>query len=491
MINRFIIKSLFGEKNVSISFKDQSVVLTGDNGYGKTTILNILYNILVGNVNELIEYEFDKATVVLNKDFKAVKEIVVIKRKEKHYTSLLFRYNYNSFDDTEEKIVFCHKFEKDTHIRINIFNRYEDYINFTIRENHPTYQFDDHETMIDLAKQMDESRLYGVLKKMNESILYFPTYRRIDLEISEYMKHNNITRRYNELRMDEFNNFSYKDRRVVGISNQDIAGILKEYSQKINEVTSKSLNNLMKDFVKKFIISIMEDDENSPFLKVSTSKSLELETYEKLSNLNNILSLDIDRKMIGEFSNSYSKKNEEMLYLLNTKNSENQDAIKTISSILKNNAPWISYLEILENLIEEYQFELKKVLYSFEYINSNIKNFTNNKMYLRKNNNSDIDIVKNDKKVSFKKLSTGEKQIFTFFVYCAIRLPHTDKLPALVIIDEPELSLHVKWQTKLLKSLLEKNNIKVFAATHSPYILRDIKTEQIRVLSLKGDNYEK
>jgi energy-coupling factor transporter ATP-binding protein EcfA2 len=488
MLDRFIIKGLFGEKNIDIDFGNDSVILTGDNGFGKTTILNILYNLLVGNVNELIEYDFDKATVILNREFKSIEEISVIKRKEKNVTSLLFRYFFGYDGNFDEKVVFCPKFEKDNYIRVFIFDSYEQYNDFYLDEKHLGFQFDYHETILDLSKEMGESALYRGVKKLNKSILYFPTYRRIDLELSEYMKNRSSNRRYNELKIDEFNNFSDRDRRVVGISNEDVSNILRDYSQEINEVTSKSLNNLMKNFVKKFIVSIIEEDERTAVMNVSLSKSLEEETFKKLTNLNNILSLDIDKGKIEEFSNSYSKKNEELLSLLNTPNITG-DSANTLMSILKNSAPWISYLEILEQLIEEYQVKLKKVLYSFDYINRNIRDFTNRKIYLKNNSNGDIDIIKNEKIVSFKKLSTGEKQIFTFFVYCAMSLPSNNSIPSLVIIDEPELSLHVKWQTKLLTSILEKQNIKVFSATHSPYILRDVKNNSIKALSLKGDDY--
>lgn len=75
-------------------------------------------------------------------------------------------------------------------------------------------------------------------------------------------------------------------------------------------------------------------------------------------------------------------------------------------------------------------------------------------------------IEKRGKEVDFSiLLSTGEKQLFTFLIYCAIKLP--GDRPSLVIIDEPELSLHVKWQNKLLMNLMSEQHVSIISATHS------------------------
>ena len=67
--------------------------------------------------------------------------------------------------------------------------------------------------------------------------------------------------------------------------------------------------------------------------------------------------------------------------------------------------------------------------------------------------------------ISSDKLSSGEKQMLSFLCYNAFNQGMT------VFIDEPELSLHVDWQRRLLPTLLkqgEKNQF--FLATHSPFI---------------------
>jgi predicted ATPase len=62
-------------------------------------------------------------------------------------------------------------------------------------------------------------------------------------------------------------------------------------------------------------------------------------------------------------------------------------------------------------------------------------------------------------------LSAGEKQFLGFLAYNALLVKGT------IFIDEPELSLHVDWQRKLLSALRDQNaSNQLVIATHSPFI---------------------
>ena len=65
-------------------------------------------------------------------------------------------------------------------------------------------------------------------------------------------------------------------------------------------------------------------------------------------------------------------------------------------------------------------------------------------------------------------LSSGEKQILILLTQALLRVDE----PVVYIADEPELSLHVTWQEKLLESLVSlSGQIQVIVATHSPDIV--------------------
>jgi len=66
-------------------------------------------------------------------------------------------------------------------------------------------------------------------------------------------------------------------------------------------------------------------------------------------------------------------------------------------------------------------------------------------------------------------LSSGERQIITM-IYAASQM----SAQKIVLIDEPEISLHIDWQRFLLKKMSEQlNNRQVIACTHSPAIAAD------------------
>ena len=69
------------------------------------------------------------------------------------------------------------------------------------------------------------------------------------------------------------------------------------------------------------------------------------------------------------------------------------------------------------------------------------------------------------KAISSEKLSSGEKQMLSFLSYNAF------KKNSCIIIDEPEISLHLDWQRILMPTLLsQSSNNQFFIATHSPFI---------------------
>ena len=76
-------------------------------------------------------------------------------------------------------------------------------------------------------------------------------------------------------------------------------------------------------------------------------------------------------------------------------------------------------------------------------------------------------------------LSSGEKQLFLR----GLSLKFLEVNNSIILIDEPEISLHPEWQQKIIKVYenIGTNN-QLIIATHSPHIVGDIKAEQLRIL---------
>jgi len=85
----------------------------------------------------------------------------------------------------------------------------------------------------------------------------------------------------------------------------------------------------------------------------------------------------------------------------------------------------------------------------------------------------------NGKKISINQLSSGEKQLFCQAVY----LQKLNLQDSIILIDEPETSLHPTWQRNILKLYqnIGKNN-QIIVATHSPHVIASVKPESLFVL---------
>ena len=66
------------------------------------------------------------------------------------------------------------------------------------------------------------------------------------------------------------------------------------------------------------------------------------------------------------------------------------------------------------------------------------------------------------------RLSSGEKQILIILLTVLVE----DNLPYVLLMDEPEVSLHMEWQKRLVDLCIELNpNVQIILTTHSPAIV--------------------
>ncbi|MEA3490540.1 MAG: ATP-binding protein [Campylobacterota bacterium] len=90
-------------------------------------------------------------------------------------------------------------------------------------------------------------------------------------------------------------------------------------------------------------------------------------------------------------------------------------------------------------------------------------------------------------KLSIDDISTGEKTLLSKVLYLYFK----DIRNQIVLIDEPELSLHPSWQNKILKlyeTFAKENNCQIIIATHSPHIIGSAKNEWIRLLAMNEND---
>ncbi|REE24736.1 putative ATP-binding protein involved in virulence [Winogradskyella pacifica] len=105
-----------------------------------------------------------------------------------------------------------------------------------------------------------------------------------------------------------------------------------------------------------------------------------------------------------------------------------------------------------------------------------------------RNNLKEVLFKEDDKIMSINQLSSGEKQIV--FRGGFLLKDKVANIGSIVLIDEPEISLHPKWQIEILdfyKTLINSdtdNNSQIFISTHSPFIIHNPNRRNDKVIIL-------
>jgi len=77
-------------------------------------------------------------------------------------------------------------------------------------------------------------------------------------------------------------------------------------------------------------------------------------------------------------------------------------------------------------------------------------------------------------------LSSGEKQMLAILLTVLVE----DEQPYVLFMDEPEVSLHIEWQKRLIDLVLELNpNVQLIMTTHSPAVIMDGWTDSVTEVS--------
>ncbi len=93
--------------------------------------------------------------------------------------------------------------------------------------------------------------------------------------------------------------------------------------------------------------------------------------------------------------------------------------------------------------------------------------YTNKKIARKRN---DIAFYQNDELLLPFKLSSGEKQMLLILLTALVE----DNQHCVLFMDEPEASLHIEWQQKLIGKIRELNsNAQIILTTHSPAVIME------------------
>lgn len=95
-------------------------------------------------------------------------------------------------------------------------------------------------------------------------------------------------------------------------------------------------------------------------------------------------------------------------------------------------------------------------------------------------NSTDLTFISGEDELTPYQLSSGEKQILVILLTVLVQ----DNKPSVLFMDEPEISLHLDWQRKLIQYIKELNpNAQIILATHSPGIILEGWRDKVSEMS--------
>ncbi|WP_288738864.1 AAA family ATPase [uncultured Parabacteroides sp.] len=84
-----------------------------------------------------------------------------------------------------------------------------------------------------------------------------------------------------------------------------------------------------------------------------------------------------------------------------------------------------------------------------------------------KKNNSELEFVQDKDVITLDELSSGEKQLLIVLLKVFL----LEEKPAVILMDEPEISMHISWQSQLISIIRQLNpKSQLIISTHSPSI---------------------
>lgn len=435
-LERFQIAGLHGNKNIDVKIKENTLILVGENGSGKTTFLRILFNFLSGRWLSLVQFQFDYIVATVD----GIEHTI----KHEELTTAFERADRRFLGDLplpirKRIIEFIEAGQKDrTSIGIELRKMCDHYgISFLSIMNRL-------ETLDDTSKGQKEDiqrKIQVVRSSITAQILYLPTYRRIErelgsifegIDLDDFRHRKGVFRkRETDEEYIELVEFGMKD---VQMAIERVLGNLKEFAR-------ESLNNLT--------LGYLGDIVQQKYLNDSMMEIADISDDTVASVLNRI-----DESILTK--------------------EQKKHVNDVIHSARSNSSPSDHSMIIFHYFLKLLQFQalLNEKESSISKFCSLCSEYIDDKQFIYNATNFTFSITPKDEKdntnlIELSDLSSGEKQIVSLFSHLYL----SGLKSYFVLIDEPELSLSVQWQRRFLTDIRKGGFCAgLVAVTHSPFI---------------------
>ena len=432
---------LFGTYNhdVKIMSADRITLILGENGLGKTAILKMLKYFFDEDFSELQSMKFDSFTLSFSSNIKVRVSKAISKNKERELkidkigprNKIIETYIPN-FKINSQTRVRQHRY-----IGTNQINLFEDYvshsdIDLVIR------RFVPHVEQVEAGIWYDFSRkrTYTSWELFERFPNYFPSDFLKSFQIPDWLKRITFSRKARFIEsqrlLNKIKSEESKYKSAVVEYSQEIIEKIRSKRAEANDLSS----NLDRTYPQRLIESLRKP------------KKLHLDNL-----LKELKSLEDKRKLLNSAG------------LIDTDESYIQPTIKEQGDVL--NVLQL-YINDSNQKLDIYN-DLSKRIILFQNIINN--RFLHKKIWIDKQTGFNFKAtIREEYPIPISGLSSGEQHELILFY----QLLFNTAKGSLLLIDEPEISLHVSWQNQFisdLKSVIEANEMDIVIATHSPDII--------------------
>ena len=444
ILTHFHITSLQDTRDVHVRIDENKLVLVGENGTGKSTVVNLVYFFLTGQWKRMLDYKFSQIEATISsKSYKLDREELAenfdrlspgIRNSNRLYRRLpsfiireLDTYVFRQKEqgrgiDKDYALYLADKFDVSPSIIMEYLFEHVDL------------------TSVDSPFANKLSEIRGAIAKSGiGQILYLPTYRRIEQDLHQIVPGiERQTRRFRDRFLDDDPVFI----ELVEFGMEDVEKTINNTMTKIKDNVRNGLNALTGTYLRDVIRGEYRSDDLLPKLQ-----ALEDQTINSIFNripktVLNVSEQDRLREIIVQIKSSEKIADED----------------KVVAHFLT---------QLLE--LHNQQTESEKSIQDFVSV---CNEYLIGKRIEYNNQDFEIAIYQSGTdgrphNIEMRMLSSGEKQIVSLFSHVYL----SGGSGYFVIIDEPELSLSVPWQKRFLPDILNSGRCGgLIAVTHSPFI---------------------